>query len=264
MLLQYFGDRVADLLRSQKIAARESKGFLHSLKGINLHNDHFNSLLYNLDTGTKPADTLEALKTQNKNIEDSNLQWFEKNYIEQKNIVRYFGQKLSKRDLGQDIAFHAVNPMQDTYAVFDNPPYTNTGSHYSGVVSALGSLNLARHGSKKGVFGNPQAPWSNSGESVVPDWLYKGKIMGEIPGVGKKLDYIAYADKLRDSTQEKVVAPNLKKPSFKPSDIWKESNKTPLEKSGKEIEKGFLGFELKEESTKKTVKFKGVMGKGGG
>ena len=87
-LLDYFQTRMQDLLRSQKIASEES-GFLKALKGgeFNYSDDHFNYLLYALDTGFSPAQNLDELKTQNSKTQTRlDLKWYEKNYLQQKNI----------------------------------------------------------------------------------------------------------------------------------------------------------------------------------
>ena len=253
-LLQYFHGRMTDLLRSQKIAAEETPGFLESLKGIGKYNDTYNYTLYALDTGMSPAHSLDELKAQIDKTQARDIPWFQKNYLEQKNIVRYFAKKLSNRALGGDIVHAATYPHQQTYRM--DAKNEQTALNYSGILNAAGTFRLQQVGHTS-VFGNPPGPWSNSDEGVIPKWLFEDKFIGHLGG-GKK-DYIAEAQRLHMLMQDQFVSPGLRNTKFKPDKEFVDSN--PFLKADQGVHTKFLGFELKEESTKKTDKFKGVIGK---
>ena len=75
----------------------------------------YNYTLYQLDTGSPPAKSLDELKQQIRKTDGRDLEWYEKNYLDQKNIVRYFASKLSNRALGEDIVHAVTYPHQKTY-----------------------------------------------------------------------------------------------------------------------------------------------------
>ena len=218
-LLQYFHGRMTDLLRSQKIAAEETPGFLESLKGIGKYNDTYNYTLYALDTGMSPAHSLDELKAQIDKTQARDIPWFQKNYLEQKNIVRYFAKKLSNRALGGDIVHAATYPHQQTYRM--DAKNEQTALNYSGILNAAGTFRLQQVGHTS-VFGNPPGPWSNSDEGVIPKWLFEDKFIGHLGG-GKK-DYIAEAQRLHMLMQNQFVSPGLRNTKFKPGKVFVDSN----------------------------------------
>ena len=251
-LLNYFNSRMQDLLRSQRTASTES-GFSKVLKGgdFNYSDDHFNYLLYSLDTGFAPAQSLNELKAQNSKTQArTDLQFFEKDYIQQKNIVRYLANKLSQRALGGDIVHTATYPHQETYRL-DSPPYDKTGLNYAGILNANGTLRLKQE-DKTSVFGNPPGPWSNSDEKTIPNWLFQGEYRGHIINANKTYDYKAESDKLNTRFQQNFLNPYLSglvaRGKYKPSAILKASNPAL--------------FAPPRTIPKKDPKFRGEIGKG--
>ena len=232
-LLEFFDARMRDLLRSQKIAAEETPGFLKSLKNIGRNNDTYNYTLYALDTNNPPANSLDELKGQINKTQNQHLTWYEQNYLEQKQIVRYFAKKLSDRALGGDIVHAVTYPHQKTYRM--DPKNENTALNYHGLLNAGGAFRL-KQPDKNSVLGNPPGPWSNSNEKTIPTWLYSGKYMGYIWNMAKKTDYIQASEHFHKLMETQFVAPSLRNPKFKPGELFKKSNpyllSTPLKYKG--------------------------------
>ncbi len=220
-LLSFFHARMTDLLRSQKIAAEETPAFLESLKNIGKFDDMYNYTLYALDTGTKPANSLDELKLQVSQTQARDLTWYEKNYLQQKQIVRYFAKKLSNRALGSEIVDNVTYPWQNTYYV--DAKNKNTALNYRGLLSSAGTFRLKQVGHTS-VMGNPPGPWSDSYEKTIPKWLYDGKYMRHIRNTSKKEDYIEASEKLHTLMQEQFVAPGLLNVKFKPGKAFLDSN----------------------------------------
>ena len=149
------------------------------------------------------------------------LTWYEKNYLQQKQIVRYFAKKLSNRALGSEIVDNVTYPWQNTYYV--DAKNKNTALNYRGLLSSAGTYRL-KQVDHRSVMGNPPGPWSDSNEKTIPKWLYDGKYMRHIRNTAKKEDYIEASEKLHTLMQEQFVAPGLLNVKIKPGKAFLDSN----------------------------------------
>ena len=248
--LDLFKQQTHSLLQAQQNAARARPGFLDAMKRTKLDNQKNAYLWYTLDTGFSPAQTLAELKQQNKTIsERSDLNKYDKAYVTEKNIVRYFAKSLAERGLGDDLLENVTKHTTKystpggTYTqnvVMDVP--TRNVQNYTSFLEKDGTLAI-----ENGIHHvNPPLLWNNHDEKGVQKWLD--------PGGLNKAKYMAprKTSELEPARLQQILKGGQFGDAFKQSNPQYQMNVTWEDKFGKKKDdfkftKGGLSAEKKQE-----------------